>query len=202
MIENYERNLLGAVLEDDSNWQHTTGVSSDDFSLDSHRRIHSAIAHLAESGLPADLITVTDLLQQRKQLDSVGGVAYLASLTQGTVTLASHLRHCAEHIRQAATRRRLLLTIRPDYSAGTFELTEALATTERREHEAHLAAVITAEPGINTRAILAKAKDSGLTKDDTLRLLRAGTGQVWRVDAPHRSRLYYPMECSSVPEQF
>lgn len=94
--------------------------------------------------------------------------------------------------------------IRPDYEAGTFELTEAPATAERREHEAELAAIISAEPGINTRGILAKAKESGMPKNDALRLLQSGTGRDWRVeDGPQRSKKYYPIaDCSSVPEQF
>lgn len=97
-----------------------------------------------------------------------------------------------------------VITIRPDYASGTFEVTDSPAITERREYQAEIAAIIAAEPGINTRGILAKTKEVGIAKTDTLRLLRVGTGRDWRVeDGPQRSRKYYPIaDCSSVPEQF
>ena len=58
-------------------------LRADDFSLDSHRRIYTAMLHLAEVGHAVDIVTVTEELSKRKELDSIGGVAYLASLSEG-----------------------------------------------------------------------------------------------------------------------
>jgi replicative DNA helicase len=55
----------------------------DDFSLDSHRRIYAAMLQLAEAGHAVDIVTVAEELRRKKELDSVGGVAYLASLSEG-----------------------------------------------------------------------------------------------------------------------
>ncbi len=58
-------------------------LTADDFLLDSHRRIYTSICELAETGNAVDTITVMEDLTRRKWLDSIGGVAYLASLTEG-----------------------------------------------------------------------------------------------------------------------
>jgi replicative DNA helicase len=58
-------------------------LKTDDFALDSHRKIYDAMLHLVEVGHAVDIVTVTDYLGKKKELDSVGGLAYLASLSEG-----------------------------------------------------------------------------------------------------------------------
>ncbi|HEY0263459.1 MAG TPA: replicative DNA helicase [Granulicella sp.] len=58
-------------------------LKADDFSLDSHRRIYSAMMGLSEAGHAVDIVTVSEELRRRKELDSIGGIAYLASLSEG-----------------------------------------------------------------------------------------------------------------------
>jgi replicative DNA helicase len=58
-------------------------LKTDDFSLDSHRKIYEVILHLSEVGYGVDIITVSEDLRRRKQLDSVGGMPYLYSLSEG-----------------------------------------------------------------------------------------------------------------------
>jgi replicative DNA helicase len=71
--------LLDAVAINDA----TARLRSDDFLLDSHQRIYSAMLSLQAVGHAVDYLTVTDALSKKKELDSVGGVAYLAYLTEG-----------------------------------------------------------------------------------------------------------------------
>src|SRR5271170_120426 len=79
-----EMTILGAMLvEPVAIIDATMLLKTDDFALDSHRKIYDAILHLVEVGHGVDIVTVTDHLTKRKQLDSVGSVAYLASLTEG-----------------------------------------------------------------------------------------------------------------------
>lgn len=54
-----------------------------DFYLDSHRKIYTVIMDLVETGNPVDFLTVQDELSRRKELEAVGGPAYLAFLTEG-----------------------------------------------------------------------------------------------------------------------
>ena len=55
----------------------------EDFLLDSHQRIYRAILELQTVGHAVDTITVMDALNRRKELDAIGGPAYLAFLTEG-----------------------------------------------------------------------------------------------------------------------
>ncbi len=71
--------LLDAVAITDA----TAKLRSEDFALDSHQRIYRVMTDLMAQGHAVDLITVMDALSRRKELDAVGGAAYLAYLTEG-----------------------------------------------------------------------------------------------------------------------
>jgi replicative DNA helicase len=79
-----EMTILGAMLvEPVAIIDATMLLKTDDFALDSHRRIYAAMLHLVEVGHSVDIVTVTDHLTKKKELDSVGGLPYLASLSEG-----------------------------------------------------------------------------------------------------------------------
>lgn len=79
-----ETAILGAMLLDALAINDATmRLTAEDFSLDSHRRIYSAIVELATLGHGVDYITVREVLAKKKELDSIGGPAYLAFLTEG-----------------------------------------------------------------------------------------------------------------------
>ena len=76
--------VLGAMLLDGLATNDATGrLQAEDFSLDSHQRIYRAILALQESNRGIDVLTVQEELTRRKELDSIGGPAYLAFLTEG-----------------------------------------------------------------------------------------------------------------------
>ena len=79
-----EQTILGAMLvEPLAIVDATMLLKTDDFSLDSHRRIYTAMLHLGEVGHAVDIVTVSEELRRKKELDSIGGQAYLASLSEG-----------------------------------------------------------------------------------------------------------------------
>src|SRR5215510_1661321 len=79
-----ERAVLGAILLDNLTYsQASEHLLADDFSLDSHRRIYLRMMELAEVGRPIDFVTLTEQLGQHKEIEAVGGVAYVTSLTDG-----------------------------------------------------------------------------------------------------------------------
>ena len=79
-----ERTILGAVLLDNDELKRVSlSVDAEDFSLDSHRRICLRMKELFEQGKAIDIITLSHELNKHKEIDSIGGVAYLASLTEG-----------------------------------------------------------------------------------------------------------------------
>ncbi|MCU1324557.1 MAG: replicative helicase [Acidobacteriaceae bacterium] len=75
--------LGGMMVEPVAIVDATMLLQTEDFALDSHRRIYSAMVHLSEAGYAVDIVTVSEELRKRKELDSVGGVPYLASLSEG-----------------------------------------------------------------------------------------------------------------------
>src|SRR4051794_38671817 len=79
-----EKTILGAILLDNAaHSEASEKIDGDDFSLDSHRRIFLRMTDLMNSQRPVDIVTLAEELAKNKEVESVGGVAYLASLTEG-----------------------------------------------------------------------------------------------------------------------
>ena len=76
--------ILGAMLLDSVAISDATGkLKAEDFSLDSHQRVYRAMVDLMAKGHGIDYLTVQEELARRRELDSVGGPAYLAFLSEG-----------------------------------------------------------------------------------------------------------------------
>lgn len=79
-----ERSILGAVLLDNHLYNEAAEkITADDFALDSHRRIFNRMAGLIDAGRAVDIVTLSEELAKRKEVEAIGGVAYLFSLTEG-----------------------------------------------------------------------------------------------------------------------
>jgi replicative DNA helicase len=72
-----------------------------------HRRIFRAITELFSRDEAVDLVTLTQELKKRKELDDVGGAAYLSSVL-GSVATAANVRHHAKIVLEKAVLRRLI----------------------------------------------------------------------------------------------
>src|SRR5512135_2557005 len=76
-----EQSVLGAVLIDNNALIAALElIGEDDFYKESHRRIFSSMAELFDKNEPIDIITLTDQLKRKNNLEAVGGSGYLASL--------------------------------------------------------------------------------------------------------------------------
>lgn len=103
-----EMSLLGAVLIDEETLADITEhVKPHDFYDKRHAIIFDAMMRLYEKNKPVDLLTLTDELKRKKELDDVGGSAYLTELTNYVPT-AAHAESYAEIVAQKAVRRRLI----------------------------------------------------------------------------------------------
>ena len=79
-----EKTILGAILLDNAaHAEAAEHIKPDDFSLDSHRRIFLRMSELVDTGRTVDIVTLSNELSRYKEVEAVGGVAYLASLTEG-----------------------------------------------------------------------------------------------------------------------
>ncbi|MGD0368645.1 MAG: replicative DNA helicase [Acidobacteriaceae bacterium] len=79
-----ERTILGAVLLDNHAWSEAaSNLRADDFALTAHQRVFARMGELIDRNHVVDIITLSEELTRRKEIESVGGVAWLASLTEG-----------------------------------------------------------------------------------------------------------------------
>jgi replicative DNA helicase len=95
-----ERSVLGAILLDNHALNMAVEkLKPEDFFLDQHRRIFNQMIELAEAQQAMDLVTLSDALSRKGELESAGGQAYIAQLIDG-VPKISHLEHYAHIVKQ------------------------------------------------------------------------------------------------------
>src|SRR5580704_12231598 len=105
-----ERTILGAILLDpDAFYEASAKLRTEDFSLDSHRRIYAALAEQIETTQSTDVVRLGLLLQNKKELEAVGGTGYLWSLTEGLPRRISIEQYVAI-VRDKSLLRSLMLT--------------------------------------------------------------------------------------------
>jgi replicative DNA helicase len=79
-----EKTILGAILLDNAaHAEAAEKLTADDFSLDSHQRIYMRMSELLSEQRSVDIVTLSNELARYKEIEAVGGVAYLASLAEG-----------------------------------------------------------------------------------------------------------------------
>src|SRR5205807_2347125 len=79
-----ERAILGAILLDNLSFNEAAEhLRSEDFSLDSHRRIYTRMVELMDSSRPIDLIALIEELGRHKELQAIGDVGYISGLVDG-----------------------------------------------------------------------------------------------------------------------
>lgn len=103
-----ERCILGAILLD-NNALNTAieALKPDDFFIPQHRSIFNQMMALGEAQHAIDLVTLTEELHRRGELESSGGAPYLASLVDG-VPRVSNVEHYARIVKEKAMLRNLI----------------------------------------------------------------------------------------------
>jgi len=102
-----EQSVLGGLLLDNSAWDRIADmIGESDFYRADHRLIYRHVSKLIGHSRPADVITVSESLESTRELDGIGGLAYLGALAQNTPT-AANIRRYAEIVRERAVMRKL-----------------------------------------------------------------------------------------------
>jgi len=105
-----ESSVLGGILlENEAVNQVLELLRPEDFYRESHRKVFRAIVELSDRSEPVDLITLSDFLKNRGELEAVGGTAYLASLADFVPT-AANITHYARIVREKSILRSLIST--------------------------------------------------------------------------------------------
>jgi replicative DNA helicase len=103
-----EEAVLGAIMiEKDAVIAVLDILKPPSFYKEAHQKIYQAIVDLSVAQQPIDILTVTELLKKRGQLDEIGGPGYITQLT-GRVASAAHLDFHARIIAQKFIQRELI----------------------------------------------------------------------------------------------
>lgn len=129
-----EQSLLGALLLDKEAVNRVIDtLQAGDFYKSAHTKIFEAIADLYVQHEPIDVLSVANRLDERGDLDEVGGRAYLTTLANSVPT-TSNASHYAKIVQRKATLRRLISSGNEIASLGydeEAELDETLDTAEK-----------------------------------------------------------------------
>jgi replicative DNA helicase len=106
-IEAEESLLSGILIDNDTLLDVIDIISPEDFYRSAHQKIFSGIVELFSKNEPVDLVTLTNALKERGNLEEIGGATYLATLVD-TVPLAVNAKHYAKIVHDKATLRRLI----------------------------------------------------------------------------------------------
>jgi len=105
-----ESSLLGCLLIDkDAVIKVVDIIRPEDFYKDANGIIFSAMRELYIHHEPIDILTLTNKLEEKNQLEAIGGRTYLAELANSVAT-SSHIVYYANIVQRKATLRRLLTT--------------------------------------------------------------------------------------------
>ena len=103
-----EQAVLGGLLLDTSAWDNVADVIvPEDFYRPDHKLIFQAIAALATTSKPTDVVTVIGELERRSEAEQAGGLAYVGSLARETPT-AANVRAYADIVRERSILRQLV----------------------------------------------------------------------------------------------
>lgn len=103
-----EQSVLGGLMLDNQAWEVIADlVNEKDFYRHDHALIFRAIATLTNDDKPYDVVTISDWLEQRNELDTIGGLAYLGILANDTPT-AVNIKAYAEIVREYSVLRNLI----------------------------------------------------------------------------------------------
>ncbi|MEW6586445.1 MAG: replicative DNA helicase [Nitrospirota bacterium] len=103
-----EQSILGAILIDNDALPKALEIlDPEDFYKLSNRKIFHGMTDLFDKNEPIDLVTLSDHLKMKNELEAVGGLSYLSSLTAMTPT-AANVKYHAHIVREKALLRGLL----------------------------------------------------------------------------------------------
>lgn len=130
-----EQSVLGAIfLEPQALITASETLLADDFYQAAHRLIFETMLRLSDLGKAIDVVTVTEELSSRNQLDDVGGISYMTELANAVPT-AANIAYYSEIVAQKSLLRKLIRTatkIVEDSFTREDEVAELLAEAEKQ----------------------------------------------------------------------
>ncbi len=131
-----EQSVLGGLMLEASHFDSVAEVvGAADFYKAGHRLVFTVMVDLLEADQPIDVITVSEELNRRGELERVGGLAYLTEMA-GNVAGAANLVAYARIVRERSTLRKLISAAtdisKASYNPGVLGADELLQLAEKK----------------------------------------------------------------------
>ncbi|MCX6357808.1 MAG: replicative DNA helicase [Candidatus Aureabacteria bacterium] len=130
--------VLGAMLLDkDAIAQAIEHIAAEYFYKEANARIFSAIIDLYDANQAVDIVTLTEHLKKRKEIEAVGGAAYISTIID-SIPSAANIVHYLEIVREKSLLRRLITSatrIVGRCYEGVEDINEVLDDAEREIFE-------------------------------------------------------------------
>jgi replicative DNA helicase len=128
-----EQSLLGSFIVSNATVDEVMDyLKPDDFYFDEHVAICDSIFRLRASSKPVDVIVLSNDIKSRGNLDRIGGVAYLAKLTE-LVPTTQNVKYYAEIIKESSVKRSIIRAGRDIYEMGFSPTVTAMELIDRTE---------------------------------------------------------------------
>ncbi len=114
-----EQSILGGLMLNNHAWMDVIeAIAETDFYRHEHRLIFRVMCQLMETDTPLDVVTVSEALDKRNQLDEIGGLAYLGELANSTPGTVNIRAYC-QIVRERSVLRQLI-QVSSEISANAF----------------------------------------------------------------------------------
>ena len=121
-----ELSVLGAMmLKKEAVTQAIEMLHAHEFYRQAHRAVFEAMEGLVRDDEPVDIVTVTESLKKSGRLDQVGGISFLANLTN-SVPSTANLAHYAKIVKEKALLR-ALIDASTEIAGAAYEASEDVA---------------------------------------------------------------------------
>lgn len=105
-----EQSVLGAILlENEILASVVEMLAPEDFYKDSHKKIFLAMLDLYKKNEPIDLITLTEQLSRREQIEEIGGASYLSHIVN-LVPTSANIKYHSKIVKEKSLLRNLIKT--------------------------------------------------------------------------------------------
>ncbi len=130
-----EISVLGAMLRESEAVSSATELLDETcFYKEIHKKIFLAARSLFEKNQPVDILTVSNELKKRKELDLIGGQYYLTELIERTPSAAHISYHCNIVLDKSLLRRLISISteVQEDCFSATDEATDIIDRAEQK----------------------------------------------------------------------
>jgi len=104
-----EQAILSALFINNAGFEYVDDLNPDDFYKGAHKKIFRVMLSLTKKKEPVDLVTVAHELKALDELESIGGAAYLAAISD-SAPVALNVRKYANVVKNHAVTRQMITT--------------------------------------------------------------------------------------------